>query len=472
MIFFAIVFLLISAFSPISVSAFEEKTTIVMNDNGFEPKDITIQKDTTVVFVNNDSKDRWPASNIHPTHGIYPEFDPQKPVASGKSWQFVFDKAGVWKFHDHILPHMKGTITVEGKTDKQQTSQGFMPRLSKFLNNIKQTILHLFNNSNIEAQESNAAIPSEQFLALTQKEQIAILDSMIGFSGVEAAWKYVVDVYTNSTSSSGNAHDLAHFVGGRIYEKNGISGLSICTASFAFGCYHGFTESALEKLKAQNAKFKIDETLQELANACESVGEVGSGPWASCIHGIGHGIGTYFDTVDLTSALLACEQLINGQTYCYDGVFMEFAVNAPKSVYEKTFSDPLYPCIDIAEKYRQACSRQQPTVMKKFLGMTTQDIVNTCLASSHKTIRSSCIDALGLSVGQESSGDPKRITDGCSIIKETEAYAQCVTAAAGEIVFQKYKDSQQNAFSACDTLPNAERFACTKRVKNIIEDYN
>lgn len=88
-------------------------SVIVMKDEGYEPSKITIKKGTTVHFKNQGKDDRWPASNIHPTHEIYPEFDPQKPIVPGNEWSFTFDKAGIWYFHDHLSPEITGSIIVE-----------------------------------------------------------------------------------------------------------------------------------------------------------------------------------------------------------------------------------------------------------------------------------------------------------------------------------------------------------------------
>lgn len=84
-----------------------------MKEDSFEPETLTIEKCTKVVFENQDNVSRWPASNLHPTHGIYPEFDPLQPVEAGKGWSFVFDKVGNWRYHDHLSPSMRGTILVE-----------------------------------------------------------------------------------------------------------------------------------------------------------------------------------------------------------------------------------------------------------------------------------------------------------------------------------------------------------------------
>lgn len=87
-------------------------TTVLMKEDSFEPETSTIKKGATVTFKNEDKVARWPASNLHPTHTIYPEFDPQQPVEAGQSWSFTFNKAGAWKYHDHLIPSIRGIIVV------------------------------------------------------------------------------------------------------------------------------------------------------------------------------------------------------------------------------------------------------------------------------------------------------------------------------------------------------------------------
>lgn len=87
--------------------------TITLKESGFEPQNLTINQGDVVVFTSQQGKEFWPASDLHPTHGIYPEFDPQEPIETGKSWQFTFNKKGGWKYHDHLSPFFRGTISVE-----------------------------------------------------------------------------------------------------------------------------------------------------------------------------------------------------------------------------------------------------------------------------------------------------------------------------------------------------------------------
>lgn len=85
---------------------------IVMTDKGFQPAKISIKKNTRVVFMNKGKNEHWPASDLHPTHGIFPEFDPLEGIVPDKEWSFVFRKAGKWRFHDHLVPELRGEIIV------------------------------------------------------------------------------------------------------------------------------------------------------------------------------------------------------------------------------------------------------------------------------------------------------------------------------------------------------------------------
>lgn len=85
---------------------------VMIKDDIYEPKDLSIKKCTKVVFKNVSSEPHWPASDIHPTHGIYPEFDPREPVDPEGEWSFIFDRAGTWKYHDHLKPVIRGVIEV------------------------------------------------------------------------------------------------------------------------------------------------------------------------------------------------------------------------------------------------------------------------------------------------------------------------------------------------------------------------
>ena len=86
---------------------------VVRNEPGYQPSELTINRGDTVRFINRSGTHHWPASDLHPTHGIYPDFDSRRAIADGEVWEFSFDKKGEWKFHDHLRANLRGVITVD-----------------------------------------------------------------------------------------------------------------------------------------------------------------------------------------------------------------------------------------------------------------------------------------------------------------------------------------------------------------------
>lgn len=83
-----------------------------MTEQGFSPSEVDIAVGTTVTFINDGELPHWPASDMHPTHEILPEFDSKQGLQTGETYSYTFDAAGSWQFHDHLNPRLKGTITV------------------------------------------------------------------------------------------------------------------------------------------------------------------------------------------------------------------------------------------------------------------------------------------------------------------------------------------------------------------------
>ncbi len=89
---------------------------------GFDPKVIEIEAGESVKFVNGSNRKMWVASNVHPTHTLYPEesdadclgssFDACEEIEIGGSWSFIFNKVGDWEYHDHLNPSRTGTVEV------------------------------------------------------------------------------------------------------------------------------------------------------------------------------------------------------------------------------------------------------------------------------------------------------------------------------------------------------------------------
>lgn len=85
---------------------------VKITEKGFEPENINIKKGQRVVWINKTVDYAWPASNSHPTHTDYPEFDPMEPFKNEEVWAFTFDQVGSWKYHNHIKSSDRGVIQV------------------------------------------------------------------------------------------------------------------------------------------------------------------------------------------------------------------------------------------------------------------------------------------------------------------------------------------------------------------------
>lgn len=299
--------------------------------------------------------------------------------------------------------------------------------------------------------------------AIGNSQEYNKIKSVADSDGVQAAWKYVIDTYGKDNAKQLEAHDYAHYVGGLIYEKLGLDGMSLCTSDFAFGCYHGLLDKA----------FRKDLTpLSAAEKACEKVGTSRSGPYASCIHGIGHGIASFFKDKDLTQALKACDKLPEGAPqYCYDGVFMEFSNDALDDFYKK--NDPLFPCDAVTPEYIFACGRNQPTVLMKRFKFSFDQIYQACKTAKDKNLRTSCYVSLGFQSVYQSSEDPTQIITKCGAFKDSEFEYQCKSAAAGELVFQNINNWQTNSPMICNSITRSDQQKlCNDHITQIQKSYN
>ena len=90
-----------------------EENVVTYTDSGFSPSTLTVKAGDTVVFKNESSSAFWPASAVHPTHELYPEFDAKAAISLGSTYSFTFNRVGTWKYHNHLNASHTGTIVVE-----------------------------------------------------------------------------------------------------------------------------------------------------------------------------------------------------------------------------------------------------------------------------------------------------------------------------------------------------------------------
>lgn len=90
----------------------KQALTVVYTNEGYFPKQLTVKKGESVKFVNMSDRMVWTASDEHPSHNIYPEFDQKTVGGKDNEYIFKFEKVGVWNYHNHTFAAHFGTVTV------------------------------------------------------------------------------------------------------------------------------------------------------------------------------------------------------------------------------------------------------------------------------------------------------------------------------------------------------------------------
>lgn len=91
-----------------------EEILVTYTSFGFSPNIINIEMGDTVRFSNDSSLNMWVASNPHPQHTEFSDFDAGKNYQNGESYSFTFNESGTYEYHNHSNPSMRGTVVVLG----------------------------------------------------------------------------------------------------------------------------------------------------------------------------------------------------------------------------------------------------------------------------------------------------------------------------------------------------------------------
>ena len=101
--------------APTQTSAEEKSMDIVevmLTQQGYSPKNMTIAKGTKVVFLNQSGENATVDSDPHPFHTIYPPLNLGN-FSNGEKLELVFNETGTYNYHNHLNPSDKGTIIVK-----------------------------------------------------------------------------------------------------------------------------------------------------------------------------------------------------------------------------------------------------------------------------------------------------------------------------------------------------------------------
>lgn len=308
-----------------------ESYEVELSAEGFKPESLVVKKGATVVFVNSKGGAFWPASDPHPAHTNYSEFDSKQAIPNGESWSYKFDRVGSWTFHDHLSPYFIGKIIVV-------ENDGNSGELS----------------SNCKLNPNTKACWDEALtLTLNKKGLTKVLDE-------------VSILYESKPEFADSCHDIMHSMGHKAY-KNYLQDEDSVVNPKAFYCangfYHGFMASFL------NSNQDLDKAKEFCAFIGKELGKKAPDSMLQCYHGIGHGLleegfqkGKPFTSEqDLAeSALSNCEKVseTEQQLYrCTSGIFngiANFYISGERN-FKLNSKEPFSFCENQVEKYKKSC---------------------------------------------------------------------------------------------------------------------
>lgn len=422
-----IIFLfLLSLFLTTGFTSAHEVLEIKMTHEKYEPQDLEVHAGETVTFKNVSDKELWPASNIHPTHQIYPEFDPKGPIKPGESWSFTFTRGGEWRYHDHLFPEVTGKITVIGEdNEKVQKHQ------IGFFTNVKLFFARIYYKIFPGALDKALAKQPMMAMAREANDNFYYWMSLLGGQGV---MERILE--ESGGGATIDCHTEAHQSGRVAYEIYGAKAFSDGDPS----CHSGFYHGAMESMLAQEGTSDLS---GEIKRICEEF-DTSFGIF-ECLHGVGHGVMAYLE-YDLPQAINECKKLWDqfAQSSCYGGAFMENvvagqgqgAVSGHETKWVKQ-TDPHFPCNAVSKDatVQQQCYGMQTSWMLTILGNNMKKVVTECKKAVNGMVEM-CYQSFGRDVAGNTLRNPIEINSWCEFTRsfDVTAYSACVRGAINVVV--------------------------------------
>lgn len=435
--------------------------TIVMNDEGYDPTDIEIAVGDTIEFKNEGSLARWPASNIHPTHSVYPGthidncseemteemFDACDELTTGESFSFTFTEPGNWRYHDHITPELNGQISVVG--DKVEEPIRLHEQITNTVRDWWQQLQMRWRVYQVQQSSS-----LEKYAVVDVAGDYDQLELLIRAFGAQAVMERLL-VETDGGSVI-DCHTEAHEVGRMAYQVYGAEVFETGDES----CHSGFYHGAMESFIAEKGTADMAGSIEELCSIFDTTFGL-----FECLHGVGHGVMAYED-YNLPHALDVCDELSTSfaRTSCYGGAFMENVVVAQGGVsvpgHSTTWisdTDMHYPCNEMLDNETRA---EQCYMMQTSWMLYQNDYDFSVVADECEQAPASMQDACFVSLGRDAAGhtlrDPQSINEICAYTETNqENYNSCVRGAVNVIIdFWGAKHTDQ-AQQYCEQVPNS-----------------
>jgi plastocyanin len=321
---------------------------VTLTEDGFSPADITIRTGEVVTFVTQGDRPFWPASDLHPTHSLYAEFDPKMPILPEKSWSMHFDTAGRFKYHDHLDPQKAGLISV-------------LPSISSFF---------------------KKDVPCEDQLGSAKLRCFDMkLEASLQEGGIESAFAYFKEIYAADPEVPSQCHQWAHRLGEAeyaLYKEGQKIELRPEAAFCSYGYFHGF----INAMVADTQNFLSAQQFCE--DAVRDTKDQLKGMAGNCIHGIGHSVATLmledqkqWGSVQgvLEAGAAQCTELYADlQGTCFDGMFHELYLSMSRGDYGLQVDeyaqsgDLFYYCKGLPSELSESCHAEFIKLWPYFLG--------------------------------------------------------------------------------------------------------
>ena len=396
---------------------------------GFNPNNLQIKQGDIVIFINQDEVDRWPASDIHPTHAIYPEFDPQKAIKPKNFWKFQFKKPGTFQFHDHLHPELNGTIEV--LVDKENSaSPSPAPDFNSIIQTLKRKIEIAYKKFYYKIFPAKLEQDLKTFNSIEVAQHPDNLKFWIHIMGGKRFMKKMVD--DSEGGSKVDCHQEAHAVGRAAYklEKDKVF------KQPDFNCHSGFLHGAMEAFIAENGGNNLPQAVTKLCKSFKTDFER-----FECLHGIGHGFTAYMD-YDIPKTLDFCKKLESdyARRSCYGGVFMENILVAEGKGAIKAHltnwvsEDPHFPCNAVEKDYfvQYECYQMQTSRMLDIFKYNFDKVREQC-GKAPKDMVEVCFKSFGRDVAGQTLRDPVKIAHLCQTVPQ-DYFKECIRGALNVVI--------------------------------------
>lgn len=405
--------LFVMACIALPASAHTDSATVVIDEKGFSPSEATVDKQQTVIFFNRDRVDHWPASDFHPTHGLYPEFDPTSPIKPGQSWAFQPREEGVWEYHDHLQPQSKGTLIVAAEEPSLLPAGAIDKFISEVFDNILnvlKNVLGLASDSDTTAGSMSMPDGKEDVVSYTRRALAACLQNGATNDCYKAVANFLYQKLGLKESLAllaeneehrevyARCHEVTHYLSRHEFEKVGsIPGVyTSCDSTCHGGCYHGALEAYLSQEANQSPYENLDEKFTQICGAPGDYENLLI--FNECRHGLGHAA-MFVTNTDLPRSLRMCDNLPtpSAREYCYSGVFMENSSSSTNINHPSQYlraDDPYYPCNMLEEKYLRLCYRYQSSHFSLITHHDWGKVAELCLGVP-ETYREECFRTVG-----------------------------------------------------------------------------